>query len=218
MAIDFPNSPVNNDEFTAGTTTWKYNGTQWVIVVGEQTIATGSITSNKIADGTILNVDINASAAIAQSKISSLTTDLTAKAPLASPTFTGTPEAPLAASSTNTTQLATTSFVQQEITALIGGAPGALNTLNELALAINSDASYATTLTTALALKAPLASPTFTGTPTLPTGTIATTQSAGNSSTAVATTAFVTSGIAALTTDPMNNSKFSAIVLMDIGA
>lgn len=40
--------------------------------------------------------------------------------------------------------------------------------------------------------KAPTASPTFTGTPTLPTGTIAVTQAAGNSTTAVATTAFVT--------------------------
>ena len=40
--------------------------------------------------------------------------------------------------------------------------------------------------------KAPLASPTFTGTPTLPTGTIATTQTAADSTTAVATTAFVT--------------------------
>lgn len=40
--------------------------------------------------------------------------------------------------------------------------------------------------------KASTASPTFTGTPTLPTGTIAVTQSAGNSTTAVATTAFVT--------------------------
>jgi hypothetical protein len=42
------------------------------------------------------------------------------------------------------------------------------------------------------ALKANLASPTFTGTPTLPTGTVATTQTAGNSTTALATTAFVT--------------------------
>ena len=41
-------------------------------------------------------------------------------------------------------------------------------------------------------LKAPLASPTFTGTPTLPTGTIGVTQVAGNSTTALATTAFVT--------------------------
>lgn len=38
--------------------------------------------------------------------------------------------------------------------------------------------------------KADLASPTFTGTPTLPTGTIATTQSAGDNSTKVATTAY----------------------------
>lgn len=40
---------------------------------------------------------------------------LGAKAPLASPTFTGTPKATTAASGTNTTQLATTAFVQQEI-------------------------------------------------------------------------------------------------------
>jgi hypothetical protein len=52
--------------------------------------------------------------------------------------------------------------------------------------------SQVTSLVSDLALKAPLASPTFTGTPTLPTGTIATTQTAGNSTTAVATTAFVT--------------------------
>ena len=44
-----------------------------------------------------------------------------------------------------------------------------------------------------------LASPTFTGTPTLPTGTIATTQSTGNSTTAVATTAFVTTAITNIT-------------------
>jgi hypothetical protein len=45
---------------------------------------------------------------------------------------------------------------------------------------------------------APLASPTFTGTPTLPTGTIAVTQTAGNNSTAVATTAFVVASFAPL--------------------
>ncbi|WP_276359815.1 hypothetical protein, partial [Daejeonella sp. H1SJ63] len=42
-----------------------------------------------------------------------------------------------------------------------------------------------------VALKAPLASPTFTGTVTLPTGTVAVTQAANNNSTAVATTAYV---------------------------
>lgn len=53
-------------------------------------------------------------------------------------------------------------------------------------------------IATAVATKADLASPTFTGTPTLPTGTIATTQSSGNSSTALATTAFVQAAIALL--------------------
>ena len=53
-------------------------------------------------------------------------------------------------------------------------------------------------IATAIATKADLASPTFTGTPTLPTGTIATTQSFGNSSTALATTAFVQAAMAAL--------------------
>jgi microcystin-dependent protein len=68
-------------------------------------------------------------------------------------------------------------------------------------LAKSSSASYdtawATPVTSSdLALKANLAGPTtFTGTVTLPTGTVATTQSAGNNTTAVATTAFVTQAI-----------------------
>ena len=88
---------------------------------------------------------------------------------LASPTLTGIPAAPTAAANTNTTQIATTAFVTGAVTDLIGGAPGALNTLNELAEAIGDDASYAAGITTALGLKAPLASPTFTGTVTVPT-------------------------------------------------
>ena len=46
-------------------------------------------------------------------------------------------------------------------------------------------------IATAVATKADLASPTFTGTPSLPTGTTATTQSVSDSSTKLATTAFV---------------------------
>jgi hypothetical protein len=55
-------------------------------------------------------------------------------------------------------------------------------------------------LQAALDLKSNLASPTFTGTPTLPTGTIATTQSPGNNTTALATTAFVTAAVPAFAT------------------
>jgi hypothetical protein len=77
----------------------------------------------------------------------------TSRAPLASPTFTGTPAAPTAAAATNTTQLATTAFVQAAIATLINSAPGALDTLDELAAALGDDANFAATMTTALAGK-----------------------------------------------------------------
>ena len=53
-------------------------------------------------------------------------------------------------------------------------------------------------IATAVATKADLASPTFTGTPALPTGTTAVTQSVGNNTTAIATTAFVQAAFSAL--------------------
>jgi hypothetical protein len=94
---------------------------------------------------------------------SSIQTQLNTKAPLSSPSLTGIPTAPTASANTNTTQVATTAYVQTEITDLIGAAPGTLDTLNELAAAINDDANYNTTLTTALATKLPLAGGTMTG-------------------------------------------------------
>jgi hypothetical protein len=68
------------------------------LAVTEGKIADGAVTSTKIANDTIVDADINSAAAIAQSKISGLTTDLAAKAPLASPTFTGTVTIPAGAS------------------------------------------------------------------------------------------------------------------------
>lgn len=80
-------------------------------------------------------------------------TALNAKAPLVSPSFTGTPAAPTPAAGTNSTQLATTAFVQAAIGALIDAAPGALNTLDELAAAIGDDPNFAATITNGLAAK-----------------------------------------------------------------
>lgn len=117
------------------------------------------------------------------------TLDTASYATTDSPSLTGTPTAPTANSGTNTTQIATTAFVQTAVSNLIDGAPGALDTLNELAAALNDDASYASTITNALALKADLASPTFTGTPAAPTAT------AGTNTTQVATTAFVKAAV-----------------------
>lgn len=70
-------------------------------------------------------------------------------------------------------------------------------------------------IATAVATKADLASPTFTGTPTLPTGTIAVTQTFGNSSTAISTTAFVQAALAAL--HPVGSIYINATVSTNPG-
>ena len=80
-------------------------------------------------------------------------TALDLKANLASPTFTGVPISTTPADNDNSTKIATTAFVMREVSDLIGGAPGTLDTLNELAAAINDDDDYSSTLTTALATK-----------------------------------------------------------------
>ena len=113
-------------------------------------------------------------------------------APKESPTFTGAPKAPTPAAGNNTTQIATTAFVQAALTALINGAPATLDTLKEIAAAINNDPNFSTTINNVLALKAPLSSPALTGTPTAPTAE----QSVNN--TQIATTAFVKSAIAGM--------------------
>ncbi|HCB8710017.1 TPA: tail fiber protein, partial [Escherichia coli] len=117
---------------------------------------------------------------------------LALKAPLASPALTGIPTAPTAAQGTNNTQIANTAFVKAAITALINGAPGTLDTLKEIAAAINNDPNYSTTINNALALKAPLASPALTGVPTAPTA------AQGTNNTQIATTAYVRAAISAL--------------------
>ncbi|EIY8429686.1 phage tail protein [Escherichia coli] len=72
------------------------------------------------------------------------------------PTFTGEPKAPTPAAGNNTTRIATTAFVQAAITALINGAPATLDTLKEIAAAINNDPKFSTTINNALAGKQPL--------------------------------------------------------------
>ncbi|WGA91893.1 phage tail protein [Citrobacter freundii] len=113
-------------------------------------------------------------------------------APKDSPTLTGMPKTPTPPAGNNSTLIASTAFVQAAILALIGGAPATLDTLKEIAAAINNDPNFSTTINNALALKAPLASPALTGTPTAPTAA----QTVNN--TQIATTAFVKSAVAGL--------------------
>lgn len=87
------------------------------------------------------------------SGVDGLTAALALLAPLASPALTGTPTAPTALAGTASTQLATTAFVAAAIAALLNSAPGALDTLDELAAALGDDPNFATTVTNALAGK-----------------------------------------------------------------
>lgn len=79
--------------------------------------------------------------------------DLSSYATTSSPALTGTPLAPTANAGTNTTQIATTAFVSTAVNNVVAAAPGALDTLDELALALNDDANFATTVTNSLAGK-----------------------------------------------------------------
>ena len=83
----------------------------------------------------------------------------------------------------------TNTAIGAAVTALVAAAPGALDTLDELAAALGDDANFASTVTASLASKAPLASPALTGTPTAPTA------AGGTNTTQLATTAFVQAAV-----------------------
>ena len=116
---------------------------------------TGAITTNSTFDG----VDIAARDTV----LTNTAVLANAASPLNSPTFTGVPAAPTAAANTNTTQLATTAYVQAELTSLVGGASTALDTLGEIATSLGNNADLSGALTTSIAGKLPLAGGTMTG-------------------------------------------------------
>ena len=71
------------------------------------------------------------------------------------------------ATPSNSTDAASKGYVDTAVANVIDSAPGALDTLNELAAAINDDANFATTITNSIATKLPLAGGTMTGDITL---------------------------------------------------
>jgi len=87
-------------------------------------------------------------------QVDTINRDRTGYAPKISPAFTGIPTAPTAAASTNSAQIATTAFVKTAIAALVGSAPAALDTLEELARALAGDANLKATLLAEIGKKA----------------------------------------------------------------
>ena len=116
--------------------------------------------------------------------IATASVSLSGYAPLASPTFTGTPTAPTPATSDNSTKLATTAYVQAQ-------AYASASSVSSLSSTVSTHTSQISTLNSEVSTLAPINSPGFTGTPTAPT------PSSGDNSTKLATTAFVESAIGA---------------------
>ena len=113
-------------------------------------IATSAVTADSLADTTITAAKLHT------------TLDLTGKTVTVSTASAG----------DNDTTVASTAFVATAVANLADSAPDALNTLNELAAALGDDANFSTTVTNSIALKAPLASPTFTGNAVFDTTTL----------------------------------------------
>jgi hypothetical protein len=130
----------------------------------------GTITSADLVDGTIVNSDINASAAIALSKLAvdplaranhtgtqlaATVSDFDTQVRTSKVTDLAAPTGSFSMNSQKITTLATPTdagdastkgYVDAQITALVGGAPGTLDTLKEIADAISSGGSFESTV------------------------------------------------------------------------
>ena len=165
-------------------------------------LSTNDLTNDLLSKITSIGTDTLSTTA--QTLIGAINELVTSKASLASPTFTGTPLAPTATSGTNTTQIATTAFVQGELSS-VGTTISSLSTSiaakpsleNSTVPVVDGTASVGTATTASKSdhvhptdtSRAPLDSPNFSGSPTAPTA------SSGTNTTQIATTAFVQGAI-----------------------
>ena len=167
-AFDSAQGIVDILDGTSNFTGFKLRGTS-VIVDGQELNYVNGVTSsiqtqlNTLTAGVAaVQADVDQNESDADAAIAAVQADvdqneadadaaIALKADIASPTFTGTPAAPTASAGTNTTQIATTAFVSAAVAATIDSAPGALDTLNELAAALGDDANFSTTITNSIA-------------------------------------------------------------------
>ena len=113
-------------------------------------------------------------------------TDVKSEQIQSSVALAGSPTTTTQSASDNSTKIATTAYVETAVANLVASAPSALNTLDELAAALNDDANFASTITTSIAAKLPLTGGTLTG---ALTGTSATFSGSVTSQSIIATNA-----------------------------
>ena len=120
---------------------------------GLVTDANGSVATRNLTAGDLSlgNVDNTADSAKPVSTAQQTALDL--KANIASPTFTGTPISTTPSANDDSTKIATTAYVQQELTDLIGTAGSTVDTLGELSASLASDSGSLATLVTTVGTK-----------------------------------------------------------------
>ena len=108
----------------------------------------GGVTKGMVGLGNVDNTsDANKPVSTAQQ------TEIDTKADLASPSLTGNPTAPTQADNDDSTKIATTAYVQREVSDLLGGAPAAFDTLLEISASIANGDSDVVALTTTVGTK-----------------------------------------------------------------
>ncbi|MER9003336.1 hypothetical protein NKI15_06865 [Mesorhizobium sp. M0862] len=117
--------------------------------------------------------------------VANILSTLVLKAPTLNAALTGAPTAPTPALADNSTKIATTAWARLYFADFVGAAPAALDTIAELATALQNNPDIITQILTSLGLKANAANAALTGVPTAPTA------AAGTNTTQLATTAFV---------------------------
>jgi hypothetical protein len=200
------NPPTNAIRWNSANNRWeKFNGTTWGTLSATYAFTAITTTGNASVGGTLSVTGATTLAAatattplpgaVSTEVVTAAWVNNKAFAPLASPALTGTPTAPTAAVNTSTTQVATTAFVlgQANSTAATVAMNGT-QAAGTSTLWARADHVHPTDTS-----RAPLASPTFTGTPAAPTA------AADTNTTQVATTAFVV-GQASSTSPAMNGT------------
>ncbi|MHA8075773.1 tail fiber domain-containing protein [Aquirufa sp. TARAVU-A1A] len=210
------NSPALTGTPTAPTVAAGDNSTKIATTSFVSTAVTTAVTSGATPDATITSTGkIQLAGDLGGTATSPTVPGLAAKAPLNSPSLTGTPTAPTVAAGDNSTKIATTSFVSTAVTTAVtsGATPDATTTsTGKIQLAGDLGGTATSPTVPGLFAKAPLNSPALTGTPTAPTAT------AGDNSTQIATTSFVSTAITSGATPDASTTSTGKIQLAgDLG-
>jgi len=155
MAINFPDSPTLNQEFAVGDRVWFWNGTVWkaketaILETGKYIVSETAPANPEEGDGWFDSVNtrefiyydgywVETSAAAVGLPSNNYATEDYVDTAVAGVDLTG---------------YATETYVDNQVAGIVDSAPATLDTLNELAAALNDDANFASTVTSSLSNK-----------------------------------------------------------------